>query len=386
MVNKKNILIVGVVVSASIIATISFCRKVPNLYNDIQAVVDQMEKGKVIIRDERGYYNAIKEALYNYESTLDMTIDNYDKDTYNLDMVAKVLEDNSELKGSCINYNIKVYKTIISNKVTLTFNYYESKEILHNREKEVQGKISEIINKVTNSDMKDYEKEKAIHDYIANNSKYDSRLFSGNMPVESYNAYGILINGVGVCQGYAQAMDRLLKASGIESIMVTGEANDGKGWISHAWNIVKIGGEYYHLDLTWDDPLTEDNTNTVRYSYFNITDEKIEKNHRWKKENYPKCSSEKYSFSNLNLVEKDDNGNIITVVNNYDELFSAVKKELSKGNSTASFKIINFNDNKKSIENSIEKAYRALSKSGQYNYSYYKDDMMNCGYISVGFQ
>jgi len=339
-----------------------------------------------IVKDYKGYYDKVQEALYNFESTLTIDVDSYDEKIYNLDVVKKVLEDNPELAGSCTQYKLRVNKSVFYSKLTFSFTYYESKEELERREKAVQNKIKEIISKVIKENMKDYEKEAAFHDYIINHTKYDNRYFSGNMPKESYTAYGVLINGVGVCQGYAQAMDRLLKGCGIESKMVIGEANDGKGWIGHAWNIVKLGGKYYHLDLTWDDPVSEDGSNQIRYSYFNITDEQIEKNHKWNMANYPKCNSTEYSFKNLNLVEKDSKGNIIIVTKNYEELYIAVKKELSRGSETASFKILDFDNNQRSIENSIMRAYEALSKGGQFTYSYYKDDIMNSGYITINFK
>jgi len=344
------------------------------------------EKGNKTVKDYKGCYDEVQEALYNFESTLVINVVNYDKNVYNLDVVKKVIEDNPELAGSCTQYKLRVNKAIFFSKLTFSFTYYESKEVLESREKAVQNKVKEITNKVINPNMKDYEKEAALHDYIINNTKYDNRYSSGNMPKESYTAYGVLIHGVGVCQGYAQAMDRLLKACGIESKMAIGEANDGKGWIGHAWNIVKLGGKYYHLDLTWDDPVSEDGSNEIRYSYFNVTDEQIEKNHKWNKENYPKCSSTEFAFKNLKLVEKDSKGNIIIVTKNYEELYNAIKKELSRGSAVASFKILDFDNSQKNIETSIMKAYEALSKGGQFTYSYYKDDVMNCGYITINFK
>ncbi|MDP4142945.1 MAG: transglutaminase domain-containing protein [Bacillota bacterium] len=354
------------------------------VFRNVIKAMDSADKNTV--KDYKGYYNAVKEALYNYDDTVVINVKNYDRDTYNLDVVKKVMEDNPQLKGSCTKYNLKIIKSVFSTRMTFEFTYSESKETLQAREKAVQGKVSEIIAKVIKSDMKDYEKEAALHDYIVNNTVYDKRVDTGNMPLESYTAYGVLIKGTGVCQGYAQAMDRLLKACGIESTMVTGDANDGTTWVKHAWNIVKIGGQYYHLDPTWDDPVTEDGSNMIRYSYFNITDDQISKNHRWDKTIYPKCDNTQYSFINLNLEEKDSKGNVIITAKNYDEFYSAVKNQLASGKSTASFKILNYDGNEQNIKSSVIKAYEKLSRAGSFQCHYYKDDIMNSVYITVDFK
>ncbi len=59
----------------------------------------------------------------------------------------------------------------------------------------------------------------------------------------------------------------------IESMIVVGSANGE----NHAWNIVNIDGDYYHIDATWDDPVTDDGTDTIIYDYFNLKDKDIEK-------------------------------------------------------------------------------------------------------------
>lgn len=338
------------------------------------------------IKDYKSFYNQVKESMINYDSTLVVNVAGYDKNTYNLDVVKKVLEDNPELKGNFTNYNLKVVKSLFSTKLTFNFKYFESKTVIENREKAVQSKVKDIISSVIKSNMKDYEKEAALHDYIVNNTKYDIRFSNGKMPKESYTAYGVLIDGVGVCQGYAQAMDRLLTSCGIENMMVTGEANDGSGWVGHAWNIVKIAGKYYELDTTWDDPITKDGSNKLRHSYFNVTDEELSKNHKWDRKNYPACDETAYSFDNLNLVEKDSNGNTITVVKNYNEFYEAVKKTLVNKTSTAAYRIGNYDDHPNNIKYWIGRAYEDLNVGGKYQVNYYKDDMLKCAYVTVNFQ
>ena len=85
--------------------------------------------------------------------------------------------------------------------------------------------------------MKDHQKEKAIHDWIVSHIAYDTRLVS-------HSAYDGLVNGTTVCQGYALITFEMMKQAGIPVKIVEGSSRG----ISHTWNLVKIGGKWYHLN------------------------------------------------------------------------------------------------------------------------------------------
>lgn len=331
------------------------------------------------------YCKAIKKAMSSYDDSVTLELSKFDKNMYNLEAVNKVAQDTPELMGiyAGSSYIVKHGTTV---SVTINFKYKDSKENMQSKEKATQQKVQEIVDKVVKPNMKDYEKEAALHDYVVNNSQFDKRFYSGNMPYESYTAYGVLVNGTGVCQGYAEAMYRLFKSAGIESVMALGEAyTDGK-WTNHTWNIVKIGGQYYNLDATWDDPVADDGTNILRYSYFNITDEQLAKNHKWNKGSYPECTSTEFSFNNLNWVEKDNDGNKIEVIKNNDELFRCIKNSLANKKPSVSVKILNYDKNAYDMASTVNKAYNALSKGGSYAWSQYKDEISNSEYITFTFK
>ncbi len=154
------------------------------------------------------------------------------------------------------------------------------------------NKAKTVISQIIKPGMTDFQKEKVIHDYIVNNVRYDIENYNNDtIPRESYSPYGALIKGVAVCEGYAGATDLLLNLAGIESIVVSGNADNGEGIGGHAWNIVKINGMYRHLDTTWDDPVTSNGENVLRYNYFNLTDDEISIDHFWDKSQYPSCPS-----------------------------------------------------------------------------------------------
>lgn len=153
----------------------------------------------------------------------------------------------------------------------------------------VYKKAKDIVNNIINNNMSDLEKELAIHEYVVKNTVYD---FDKIVPddSDSRTAYGTLIIGKSVCQGYADTMKLLLNLAGIEAQVVVGYAKE-----PHAWNLVKIDGEYYHLDATWNEPVSDEGNN-VRYSYFNLSDEGISKDHEWNRKNYVTSTSEKFEY------------------------------------------------------------------------------------------
>lgn len=125
-----------------------------------------------------------------------------------------------------------------------------------------------IVSKVDKS-WSDYEKALYLHDYIVLNAEYNSDYDEWDCDTEDYNAYGILVNGMGICNGYAYAYAHLLNLVGIENTFA--ESDD----MDHIWNLVNIDGEYYHADLTFDD--TEyNNIGRVKHSNFLLSDSAIE--------------------------------------------------------------------------------------------------------------
>ncbi len=116
----------------------------------------------------------------------------------------------------------------------------------------------------------DYKKVKLIHDYIVDNTRYQ---FGSNC----YTAYGALLEGRAVCQGYAQLTYKMLREAGLSCYVITGQANNGSRTEDHAWNIVKVGKKWYYLDTTWDDPAGGEDV--LRYDYFLIGSDKMDQDH-----------------------------------------------------------------------------------------------------------
>lgn len=157
-------------------------------------------------------------------------------------------------------------------------------------------KAKEIVSEEIKPGMTDLEKEIVLHNYVVRNTKYDVDNYEKDrITLDASSAYGILVKGVGVCGGYAESMQLLLNLSNVECLWVAGEAGMPNDMGLHAWNIVKIDGEYYHLDATWDDPIP-DRGDRISFNYFNLSDDKISSDHKWNKSLYKECKDNRFSY------------------------------------------------------------------------------------------
>lgn len=242
---------------------------------------NSVANGAISINTEDDFYNAVKNAIINGQDRVNIITNNanlYDK---YIDIVEKVVNDYAD-------YSDYIDSWSVSNDY-VQFNYSISKDLVDQKREETNKKANQIIASIIKPGMTELQKEKAIHDYIVNNSKYDySDYLSDTISEDSYSSYGVLVKGVGVCSSYARAMMKLSRLAGLECYYVTGVA-DGD---NHAWNILKIGGKYYHVDATFDDPVVNGGSiQMLSHEYFNISDSVIQKDHSWDRSKYPACTN-----------------------------------------------------------------------------------------------
>ena len=138
--------------------------------------------------------------------------------------------------------------------------YDFDRETTAKKQKEIQERVCEITDEIIKDDMSDAQKELAINTYLCENSQYDhdalknAEKYSFTMVdkefYDSFTAYGILVDGVGVCASYSAAFKLLADAAGMESIVVTGYLD---GSVPHAWNKVKVDDHWYIVDSTNND-------------------------------------------------------------------------------------------------------------------------------------
>ena len=148
--------------------------------------------------------------------------------------------------------------------------YLFEKGKIKEHQKAMKARVEKLARLAMN--LPEWEKEKYVHDFICENVHYDKL----KKPY-SHEIIGPLGQGVGVCEGIAKSVKILCDALGIWCIITVCGNNPEKGIkYRHTWNIVKIGGKYYHLDATFDNTL---GNGEVRYDYFNLDDKSIFRDH-----------------------------------------------------------------------------------------------------------
>lgn len=124
----------------------------------------------------------------------------------------------------------------------------------------VQAQAEKIISENISPDMTDIQKVKTIHDWICKNTVYDSGM-SGDR--KNHNDASVFMNDSTICEGYARIANILYHTAGIESYYVSG--------VNHAWNIVELNNNYFHIDTTWDDG------DKISYDWFMKSDNELRK-------------------------------------------------------------------------------------------------------------
>jgi hypothetical protein len=182
------------------------------------------------------------------------------------------------------SYYYTIRETTIRTDVDLRIRYRETAE----QTAEVNRITDRALRNIINDQMNDHEKVKVIHDWVVARVDYDQSL-------QKYTAYEALTTGKAVCQGYALLMYNMLTKAGIKNVIAAGTVNTGE----HAWNIVKLDGQWYHLDATWDDAAIASTTGVSaaqgailrsQYRYYLLTDEQMRVDHQWTKP-YPKATT-----------------------------------------------------------------------------------------------
>lgn len=117
-----------------------------------------------------------------------------------------------------------------------------------------------------NDSMSDVEKLLALHDALVCNTVY-SKTSLGEYDRNIFTSYGAIVDKGSVCQGYTLAYIYLLHLAGFDEVYYVG--ND-----IHSWVMIKLDGEFYHIDVTADDPV-DDVIGRVNHDYFLISDSKL---------------------------------------------------------------------------------------------------------------
>ncbi len=229
----------------------------------------------------------------------------------------KILHDNPEFfwVGSEITNARALSGNIYDFKITYD---YTDPDVIAEKKAALDMATSDILMHITD-DMSDFEKVMTVHDYMVLNYTYNTS--------DVMHSIFIMTEKVGVCMGYALTFNHLMNVLGIESTYVSSPPE----YMNHAWNLVKIDGEWYHIDVTFDDP-TYDKYASVRHTYALLSSDAIENaptphigydlgdlkadstlydNAPWRDSlgSIVQCNSKIYYISNNSVMDED--GNII---------------------------------------------------------------------------
>lgn len=168
---------------------------------------------------------------------------------------------------------------------------------LSDKDREILERCREVLGEVLTEGMSAYEMELAVHDWLVEWGSYDRTVYD-NLNHSGRTGYrdpwGMLVGGYGNCLGYSSTFQLLMDLSGVECITVVGAAFGSRE--DHAWNMVKLDGEWYCVDVTWDDP-TGAARNGRHHRYFNVTSAYLrETDHQWDYRNVPEATAAAYAW------------------------------------------------------------------------------------------
>lgn len=199
-----------------------------------------------------------------------------------------------------------------------------------------------------NKSMSEYDRELILHDALVNDCTYNKN--GGDF---IHSAYGALVQKVAVCDGYSRAFAYLLRQAGIECTIAHGSSR-GEG---HAWNMAKINGSWYHVDITWADPVSS--TPSLYHAYFNVTEERIKEDHTIDSSQNPlpaaTATAENYHTKN--------NNNIAT----FDATF--IGERLQNASKTTLYITGNVENFVESLTNNVYDIAVAAGRGGKFAYS-----------------
>ena len=161
---------------------------------------------------------------------------------------------------------------------------------LSEHDRVIYDRASAVLEEVLSDGMSGYEKERAIYTWLTANVAYDYDHYSlfAQVSRDSFTPYNPLVEGKGVCLGFASTFQLLMDMAGVECLTVVGAAFDSRE--DHAWNMVRLDREWYCVDATWDTGVPEG-----YWSYFNVTsDYMAATDHQWDYASVPEATAQFY--------------------------------------------------------------------------------------------
>ena len=251
-----------------------------------------------LTRQQVKYYNYLVAQIEEYETVFHF--DNAGKEDLKAAYFA-VLDDHPEYfwLGKGYVYHSSTIGDFSSITLTPTI-LTKDRDELRRLSEELQQLTKQIVQDAKSKGSV-YEQVKYFHDYIVDNTDYDTAALD-LIRDEDYDeivvggtAYGCLMKHTALCSGYAAAFQLLCHEAGVDCYLVNGTRATESG--THQWNFLKLDGDYYYMDVTWDDPVREDGVRVRTYEYFLISDEDLARTHTIDHDRpLPDCTAVRYNY------------------------------------------------------------------------------------------
>ncbi len=270
-------------------------------------------------REQSELYGQLLESTGNFSSPIPMEADSSIYSTM-LNIIGVEQLSYSHISGrKAGGYDMEAGRFLID------MSYRFTPEEMSNMNRASEAAANEIMKGVT-AGMTEYDKLKYFHDYLIRNCESDISDPYAN------TIYGALVRGVALCEGYAKSFSYLCNKAGIENMIITGETSE-----HHMWNMVKVEGNWYHIDVTWDNPegeLSRLYPDMVLYQYFMVTDSVIENDHKITSIGYepPQAFSTKENYFHKEKLYVSSESEVETAAEN------AFRSAVSRGEHTAMIK------------------------------------------------
>lgn len=295
--------------------------------------IEQVDYSNVQVDTDRYFYNQLEETSKTIYKALEQNKEKMKSGTYKVEFgnsfsnvlnaqggsdklgdyyqsaIEAFIYDNAELFYLSPNkmylkitqYSNNKYDVWIDNDTQANYlvDEFSSKAQVDSCIAQMESVRNNILSRRTGNTIDDI---KMIHDYLVDNISYDTTLSKQNI----YDAYGALVRGEAVCEGYARAFKYLMNEIGVPCVLVMGNGTNSQGQTeNHAWNYIQINGKWYAVDTTWDDPVIVGGgtlSREMKYKYYLKGSNSMSSNHRpngqftpnGKVFKYPELSSSDY--------------------------------------------------------------------------------------------
>lgn len=249
---KLLTILLTIVLFASVMAPAASAASLVTVYVD----TPQYSAGRTSAANDTAAINAIAAAMKAQKDTVDLSIYHISTDDIeNVFMRAVFMNPQYFYIESGFYYS---YNQMTNTIVEIQFMYIEEDAaVIAAQEAQLDDAVSSAMAGVSD-EMSDVDKVLYFHDYLANIIDYDyENYLTDTLPDTVYTAYGAMVLRSAVCQGYSEAFILLCNQVGLETSMIVSDP------MNHAWNAVKLDGQWYYVDITHDDVISQINGSYV---------------------------------------------------------------------------------------------------------------------------